>query len=98
MLASNPVSPLQRLIDFYRDPLYFRQLRDLTLPVFAQQFVMAALNMLAVVFLGWISETAVAAVGLAGQAFFLLNLVLFGIISGSAIFTAQYWGKQDLSG
>ncbi len=91
-------SPLQRLIQYYRAPDYFRRLRDLALPLFAQQFLVAALNMLAVVLLGRISETAVAAVGLAGQVFFLLNLLLFGIISGSAIFTAQFWGRQDLPG
>ncbi len=98
MIASNPSPFLRRLINFYRDPRYFRQLSQLTLPVFAQQFVLAVLNLLAVVFLGRISETAVAAVGLAGQVFFLLNLVLFGIISGSAIFTAQYWGRRDIHG
>jgi len=38
----------------------------------------------------------VAAVGLAGQVFFLLNLVLFGLGSGTAIFTAQLWGKGDV--
>lgn len=41
-------------------------------------------------------ETSVAAVGLAGQLAFLLNLVHFGIISGAAMFTAQFWGRQAL--
>jgi putative MATE family efflux protein len=38
----------------------------------------------------------VAAVGLAGQIAFLLNLVHFGIISGAAMFTAQFWGRNDV--
>jgi putative MATE family efflux protein len=33
---------------------------------------------------------------LANQIFFLLNLMLFGITSGSAMFTAQLWGKRDI--
>jgi len=33
--------------------------------------------------------------GLANQIFFLLILFLFGMTSGMAIFTAQYWGKGD---
>jgi putative MATE family efflux protein len=41
-------------------------------------------------------EVSVAAVGLAGQVAFLLQLVHFGIISGAAMFTAQFWGRQDL--
>ncbi|MEO5887902.1 MAG: MATE family efflux transporter, partial [Anaerolineales bacterium] len=40
-------------------------------------------------------ETAVAALGLANQIFFLLILFLFGVTSGMSIFTAQFWGKGD---
>lgn len=46
--------------------------------------------------IGQLGEAPVAAVGLANQVFFLLQLVLFGINSGSAMFTAQLWGKQDI--
>ena len=52
--------------------------------------------MLAVVFVGQKGDAAVAAVGLAGQIAFLLNLVHFGIISGAAMFTAQFWGRSDV--
>lgn len=45
---------------------------------------------------GQLGATTVAAVGLAGQIFFLLNLLIFGIGSGSAMFTAQLWGKRDV--
>ena len=52
--------------------------------------------MLGVIFVGQKGDAAVAAVGLAGQIAFLLNLVHFGIISGAAMFTAQFWGKRDI--
>jgi putative MATE family efflux protein len=52
--------------------------------------------MVGTIMIGQKGETAVAAVGLAGQLFFLLNLAVFGIASGSAIFTAQLWGKKDI--
>jgi putative MATE family efflux protein len=61
-----------------------------------QQLVFSGLNMLGVIFVGQKGDAAVAAVGLAGQIAFLLNLVHFGIISGAAMFTAQFWGKQDI--
>lgn len=44
---------------------------------------------------GQLGDTAVAAVGLASQVYFILSLLYFGMSSGSAIFTAQFWGKQD---
>jgi putative MATE family efflux protein len=68
----------------------------IALPIIIQQLAFALLNMLGVVFVGQKGETSVAAVGLAGQLAFLLNLVHFGIISGAAMFTAQFWGKQDI--
>src|SRR5215216_4799729 len=56
----------------------------------------SGLSLMGVVFVGQKGDVSVAAVGLAGQVAFLLNLVHFGIISGAAMFTAQFWGRQDI--
>lgn len=82
--------------DYYDDPEYFPNIRKIAIPIIIQQFAFAGLNMLGVVFVGQKGEVAVAAVGLAGQLAFLLNLVHFGIISGAAMFTAQFWGRNDV--
>ena len=87
---------LRKLIDFYRDPEYFTNLRKIALPIIAQQLMFSGLNMAGVVFVGQKGETAVAAVGLANQLAFLLNLVHFGVVSGAAMFTAQFWGRRDI--
>lgn len=87
---------LNRIVQFYSDPEYFSQILKIALPITLQNFVFSALNMASVVMIGQKGEVAVAAVGLAGQVFFLLNLVLFGLGSGTAIFTAQLWGKRDV--
>ena len=87
----------KKVIDFYRDPEYFPEVRRIALPIMLQQAVFSLLNLLAVVFVGQKGDAAVAAVGLAGQIAFLLNLVHFGIISGAAMFTAQFWGRGDVS-
>lgn len=81
---------------FFADREYFRQLFRFALPIALQNLVTSSLNLVAVVMIGQLGETPVAAVGLANQIFFLLQLVIFGITSGAAIFTAQLWGKQDL--
>jgi putative MATE family efflux protein len=67
----------------------------LAVPVAFQQLITASLNMIDVLMVGQLGETSVAALGLANQIFFLLILFLFGVSSGTAIFTAQYWGKGD---
>lgn len=46
--------------------------------------------------IGQLGAVPVAAVGLANQIFFLLTLMLFGIYTGSAMFTAQLWGIKDI--
>lgn len=88
--------PIQNILDFYRDPEYFINIRKLALPIIAQQFMFSALNMAGVVFVGQKGDTAVAAVGLANQVAFLMSLVNFGIVSGAAMFTAQFWGRRDI--
>ena len=85
-----------KIVEFYRDPEYFSNVRKIALPIIAQQAMFSLLNMLGVIFVGQKGDASVAAVGLAGQIAFLLNLVHFGIVSGAAMFTAQFWGKRDI--
>ena len=87
---------IRKAFDYYRDPEYFAEVRKIAIPIIIQQFTFAGLNMLGVVLVGQKGETSVAAVGFAGQIAFLLNLVHFGIISGAAMFTAQFWGRRDI--
>lgn len=68
----------------------------LAVPIATQQLVMNALNAVDVLMIGQLGETAVAAVGLANQVFFLMSLFLFGVGSGAAIFSAQFWGRGDV--
>lgn len=91
------MSIVRRVLDFYKDPDYFHNIRKIALPIMVQQLVFSGLNMLGVIFVGQKGDASIAAVGLAGQIAFLLNLVHFGIISGAAMFTAQFWGKQDIA-
>lgn len=90
------MSIFQKIIGFYRDPEYFRNLQRIAIPIIAQQLVFSSLNMLSGIFVAQKGDEAVAAVTFAGQIWFLLNLVLFGIISGAGMFTAQFWGKRDI--
>ncbi len=71
---------------------YFAQLYHLAAPIALQNLLAASLNMVGSVMVGQLGDASMAAVGLAGQVFFLLILVLFGIGSGSAMFTAQLMG------
>ena len=82
-------------LSFLRDKAFFRAMLALAVPVAFQQLISAGLNMIDILMVGQLGETSVAALGLANQIFFLLILFLFGVTSGMAIFTAQFWGKGD---
>ena len=69
---------------------------SLAIPVAFQQFITASLNMVDILMVGQLGEASIAALGLANQVFFLLIILLFGVTSGMAIFTAQFWGKGDM--
>ncbi len=83
-------------LSFLHDKTFLRTMLGLALPVAFQQLITAGMNMLDVLMVGQLGEASIAALGLANQIFFLLILFLFGVTSGMAIFTAQFWGKEDV--
>jgi len=95
-LFVNVRNPIRRVADYYRDPEYFRQLFKIGIPIAFQQAFFSLLNMVGTIMVGQRGDVSMAAVGVAGQVYFLLNLFLFGIVSGCAMVTAQLWGKRDI--
>lgn len=83
------------LISLFSDKKFFKSAVTLAVPIALQNLILSSLNLVDNIIIGGLGDTAVASVGLANQYFFLLNLVLFGLVSGASIFTSQYWGKRD---
>jgi putative MATE family efflux protein len=83
---------------FFSDKVFFKTLVSIALPLAIQYFISSSLNLVDMILIGQLGETAVAAVGLANQFVFLYFFLLFGIGSGAAIFTAQFWGNKDTRG
>jgi putative MATE family efflux protein len=79
----------------FGDKKFLNTMIKLAAPIMLQNLIFASLNMVDGVMIGQLGESAIAAVGVANQIFFLVSLLFFGIGSGSAIFAAQYWGRKD---
>ena len=79
-------------------PGFYSTLFTIALPIVLQNFLQTFVNMLDTVMVGRLGASEIVAVGLGNQIFFILNMMLFGISSGGAIFIAQYWGKKDIAG
>ncbi len=78
------------------DKRFFSTMYRLASPIVLQHFIIFSLGMVDVMMIGQLGESSVAAVGVANQIFFLAILLFFGISSGAAIFTAQFWGQKDI--
>ncbi|GAK58850.1 MATE efflux family protein [Candidatus Vecturithrix granuli] len=75
---------------------FYQTLVKLAIPVSIQNMISSSLNLVDTIMIGQLGAVEVAAVGLANRLFFVFILVSFAISSGTAIFTAQFWGKKDV--
>ena len=76
---------------FYKNALW------IMLPIALQNLMDTAVNSADVIMLSYVSQAALSASSLAGQVYFIMSNLIFGLSSASAIMAAQYWGKGDCS-
>ena len=67
-----------------------------SLPIIAQNVIDAAVNSADVFMLNYVSQDAISAVSLANSLIGVLFMFLYGIGTGIAMLSAQYYGKGDL--
>ncbi len=68
----------------------------LVIPMALQNLINVGVQAADVIMLGRLNETAISASSLAGQIYFIMTLIFFGLTSGAAVLTSQYWGKGDI--
>ena len=67
----------------------------LVVPIALQNLINVGVTSADVIMLGKVSETVLSASSLGNQVQFIMSLIFFGLTSGAAVLTAQYWGKGD---
>jgi len=70
----------------------------LALPIAFQNLLTSSFTLVDTIMVGQLGDVALSSVGMAGQWSWLLNIIIFGVCSGSAVFVSQYWGAKDISG
>lgn len=65
-------------------------------PIIIQSFITSSLNFLNVFMVGQLGENEIAAVGIGNQVYFLFQMFIFSLASGTSIFVSQYWGGKKL--
>jgi putative MATE family efflux protein len=74
---------------------FLQRLFKLSLPIMLQNLFVVLGSTITTLMTGQLGDVPLAAIGLANQLYFILSLAQFGISSGAAIFTAQFWGNND---
>ena len=80
----------------FEDKSFIRKIITIGIPIEFQGILNTLLNLVDNMMIGSLGESSIAAVGLANKVFFVFTLLLFGIVSGSSVLTAQYFGKKDV--
>jgi len=80
------------------DGYFYRKMVVIGIPIVFQNFISIGLNLIDTLMIGMLGKQELAAVGAANQVYFIFVVTLFGLFSGAAVFTAQYWGARDLQG
>lgn len=77
---------------------FYRNIFAIAIPIALQNLITLGTSLMDTVMLGRADTTGVllSASALANQPFFILQVLTFGIASGSSVLCAQYWGKGEL--
>ncbi len=82
-------------ITFVKEKSFYRSVLAIMLPVALQQAINMGVNMLDTMMLGSFGEVQLSASSLANQYYNLFTILCMGIIGGSSVLAAQYWGAGD---
>lgn len=85
-------------ITIIKDRSFYIQVLKYMLPVALQQAINMGVNMLDTMMLGSFGEVQLSASSLANQYYSLFTILCMGIIGGSSVLVAQFWGAGKLEG
>lgn len=74
---------------------FYRRVFLLALPVVLQNLITTSLGFMDTFMVGLLGAAEMSAVTVANTPVFIMQLILFGLQSGSSVLISQYWGKGD---
>ena len=78
-----------------RGRAFYRNVVSLALPILLQNLCTTLLGLVDTFMVGSLGEAPLAAVAQANLPVFVIQLVIFGLQSGSSVLISQFWGKKD---
>ena len=78
-----------------REPGFYRHTWMLALPIILQNLVTTSLGFVDTFMVGVLGQSELSAVTAANTPVFLVQIIIFGLLSGLTVLVSQYWGKHD---
>ena len=90
---------MQRIREkYFGDARFYKRVFMIAIPIMIQNGITNFVNMLDNIMIGQIGTESMSGVSIVNQILFVYNLCIFGAVSGAGIFTAQYYGQQNMEG
>ena len=80
------------------DRHFYRRVLRIAVPIFLQNIITNFVSLLDNLMVGQLGTLPMSGVAISNQLLFVFNLVVFGVSTGTGIFTAQYFGRGDQEG
>ena len=78
-----------------REPGFYRRVFTLALPVVLQNLITTSLGFMDTFMVGLVGQEQMSAVTVANVPIYIIQLIVFGLQSGSREHISQYWGRGD---
>ncbi len=80
------------------DRKFYTMVLGVVIPIMIQNFITNFVNMLDNLMVGAVGTEQMSGVSIVNQLVFVVNLAIFGAVSGAGIFTSQFYGKSNDEG
>ena len=84
------------MLHYLRRTRFYKRLFLLALPLILQNLITTSLGFVDTFMVGLLGDYELSAVTAANAPIFLIQVIIFGLMSGLTILVSQYWGKQDI--
>ena len=78
-----------------QEPGFYSRLIRLVLPMVVQNLVTTSLGFVDTFMVGLLGSDQLSAVTAANTPIFMVQIVVFGLMSGLSVMVSQYWGQRD---
>ena len=78
-----------------REPGFYRRVLTLALPVVLQNLITTSLGFMDTFMVGMVGQEEMSAVTVANVPIYIIQLIVFGLQSGSSVLISQFWGRGD---